>query len=91
MVPEVEPKNVSLVVVPEVEHLHHGGEHSLHDGELAAQPQGEQHHEEEDGPDGGHGQAGHCLWVGHEGQARSCDVKAKDGTINIWTNKETEQ
>ena len=49
-----------------------GGDHSLHDGELAVETEGEQHEEEEDGPEGRDRHEGHCLGVGDEGQTKSC-------------------
>ena len=47
------------------------GDHGLGGGELGPEPQGEQHQEEEDGPERRDGHPGHSLGVGNEGQARA--------------------
>ena len=40
---------------------------------LAVQTDGEEHEEEEDGPQWGDGQSGHSLWVHNECQTRTCN------------------
>ena len=45
-----------------------GGD-SFQDGELGAEPQGQEHQEEEQRPDLGPRQEGHGLWVDDEGQS----------------------
>ena len=44
------------------------GDDVLHDGELRVEAQREEHEEEEQGPERGHGQTSHQLWVGHKRQ-----------------------
>ena len=44
------------------------GDDRLHGGELGAEAEGEKHHEEEDGPEGGDWHPGDGLGVGDEGE-----------------------
>ena len=47
------------------------GDHGLGGGDLGPEAEQEQHQEEEDGPDRGHGHLGHGLRVGDEGETRA--------------------
>ncbi len=49
--------------------VHDDGHDGLHQGELGAQAQGQQHDEEEEGPHLGAGEEGHRLRVHDEGKA----------------------
>ena len=49
--------------------VEHAAEDRLGDGELRVEAEGEEHGEEEDGPEGRPGEAGHQVGVRDEGQA----------------------
>ena len=58
--------------MPELRELvNEDGDHGLCGGELGPEPEGEQHQEEEDGPERRDRHPGHSLRVGNEGQARA--------------------
>ena len=56
---------------------------------LSAQPQQDEHEEEEQGPEWGDGQQCEGLWVCHEGQARAvvCHAVVRQ-SLNPWPTRE---
>ena len=50
---------------------HHHHHKQPHHGELGVQAEGDEHGEEEEGPDGRQRHLGHCTRVGDEGEARA--------------------
>ena len=57
------------------EHVQQSGVHRGDHRELCAQPQRDEHHEEEHGPERGDGQAGHHFGVHDERQTRAWNAK----------------
>lgn len=50
---------------------------------LSAQSEEDEHEEEEQRPQGGDGEQGEGLWVGHEGQARSVVGHLRHGDVQV--------
>ena len=53
-------------MVPESEGIYDASDDCLADGELGSQPEGEEHHKKQDGPNGRNWKTSHSLGIGHK-------------------------